>query len=1356
MKKRTLSLITALALCLSLLPAGVLAAEGEGDGPPQDAVAEIRKQDGSTTYVAAEELDAALAKDSGNDGAEITLLDDVTRETTLHIQIGCTLDLGGHTVSCDDNTCIIIGGYASAVTIQGKGEVISENEHALAVGKDTTLKGGTFTSRADNFSGVYVFVEDAVLSVAGTDVRIQNTGGGYGLSVNGGAVQLSAGTYSGGAGAIICYWNGGNSPTLRELLAPEHAYFDGDTPVTDIPEEWDNSSMTLTQPEVTVKPCTHPEGASGYQQDESILERHQPLCRACGFLGPMENCQYTYTSVDDTTHKGVCVCGREKTVVHTWIPAFSEPVNDVVTVSRTCSRCGDKTDVGTLTLVNNNQTITFGQTPRPLELKADGITISQFNWSNDQVSEGISTESTYTPQTPNATTYTLNCTVRIPGKDFLMTVSDVALIHRIQFTLTVTPAPLTADMVTLPEEKIVYSGAAQEPAVTVRQGEKTLVAGTDYEVSYANNVDAGTATVTVTGKGNYQGTVEKTFTIEKAALTVPGGGADAKATGEYGTPLSELTVDGPAVTWANGTVPGSWVIQSGDAPDVGTYTYEATFEPDGGTENFTGLPLTVPVEVAVTKAKLFESQYNSLQGIRGTTVECDVGDTAQGPLSGFAGWTLRVANVTDENGILDGTPTVDGTKLVCKIKADAPVGETVMSAFVRLTASTKNYQDFTITVTVAAADKFVPFIRAVDEKTYDGRPFDFTGWYADVNGEKVPGAFSFVDADPPVNVSDSGRYTIRFTPDDANQYKEVEVTGSLTISPASAVVAADSKTVTKGSPAPAYTCTVTPSGAVLGFEPTLTCEYTPDSPAGTYPITATGPEQSEDGNYTASYVDGTLTVNNPSGGGGGGGGGGGSVDPDPDDPDPDDPDPDDPDPDDPDPDDPDPDDPDPDDPDPDDPDPDDPDHIETEIKVEEGISKVPDGLKNIPELNTPAKLAQAMLLKVAQADSAIPAKNTAVYDVALMVSTDGGKTWTPATKDNFPSGGLTVTLPYPAGTDRTYQFTVVHMFTTSDFGKTPGETEQPAVANVEGGIRFTVTGLSPISVGWREKEKPPQPDDPDPTPSRPSGGGGSSVSSYRVTLEPAVHGTVASNRTHASDGSLVTLTAAPDSGYLLDALTVTDSKGGQLKLTDKGGGKYAFTMPSRPVTVKATFAPVQAPWSSPYSDVPEDAWYAEAVRFVTEQNLMGGYTDSLFGPNDNLSRAQLAQILFNREGRPVVNYLLQYGDVPEGAWYAEAIRWAASQGIVSGYGGGLFGPDDPLTREQLAVMLWRYAGSPAPSNLRLDFSDADQAGGYALDALRWAVDQGVVSGSGGALDPVGPATRAQAAQMLKSFLEPQR
>ena len=151
---------------------------------------------------------------------------------------------------------------------------------------------------------------------------------------------------------------------------------------------------------------------------------------------------------------------------------------------------------------------------------------------------------------------------------------------------------------------------------------------------------------------------------------------------------------------------------------------------------------------------------------------------------------------------------------------------------------------------------------------------------------------------------------------------------------------------------------------------------------------------------------------------------------------------------------------------------------------------------------------------------------------------------------------------------------------------------------------------------------------------------------------------------------------------------------------------------------------------------------------------MGGYSSESFGPNGNLSRAQLAQILYNKEGKPPISGSSIFTDVAASAWYSDAVIWAAANNIVGGYGNGQFGPDDNITREQLAVMLWRYSGSPAATSKELRFNDADQISGYAVDALRWAVENGIVNGYGnGRLGPKGLATRAQVAQMLKNYLE---
>ena len=176
--------------------------------------------------------------------------------------------------------------------------------------------------------------------------------------------------------------------------------------------------------------------------------------------------------------------------------------------------------------------------------------------------------------------------------------------------------------------------------------------------------------------------------------------------------------------------------------------------------------------------------------------------------------------------------------------------------------------------------------------------------------------------------------------------------------------------------------------------------------------------------------------------------------------------------------------------------------------------------------------------------------------------------------------------------------------------------------------------------------------------------------------------------------------------------------------------------------------------TKPFSDIPAENWAADAVAFASAHELFNGTSNNIFSPNLPMTRGMLAVVLHNLENNPGQAFSSAFSDVAGGTWYSDAVAWAAEQGIVSGYGNGLFGPGDNITREQLAVMLWRYSGEPAATNKELRFSDADSASDYALDALRWAVENGVINGYGnGILDSKGLATRAQVAQMLMNYLK---
>ncbi len=280
-------------------------------------------------------------------------------------------------------------------------------------------------------------------------------------------------------------------------------------------------------------------------------------------------------------------------------------------------------------------------------------------------------------------------------------------------------------------------------------------------------------------------------------------------------------------------------------------------------------------------------------------------------------------------------------------------------------------------------------------------------------------------------------------------------------------------------------------------------------------------------------------------------------------------------------------------------------------------------------------------------------------------------------------------------------------------------------------------------------------------PSKPSNPGSSSSSSsgdndpsYSISVPSGLTGgKISVTPTRASAGQRVTITVTPDKDYELDSLTVIDSKGNELVLTDKGAGKYTFNMPTGKATINATFKasqPFASIWNSPFVDVAENAWYYDAVRFVNQQGLMNGTSSNTFSPDSKLTRAQLAQVLYNKNGRPYVNSTSTFTDVVADAWYADAITWATSKGIISGYGNGMVGPNDFITREQLATILWRYENSPI-SNYELQFTDTDHISQYALNALRWAAENGIMNGySDGRLSPSDNANRSHVAQMLKN------
>lgn len=322
-----------------------------------------------------------------------------------------------------------------------------------------------------------------------------------------------------------------------------------------------------------------------------------------------------------------------------------------------------------------------------------------------------------------------------------------------------------------------------------------------------------------------------------------------------------------------------------------------------------------------------------------------------------------------------------------------------------------------------------------------------------------------------------------------------------------------------------------------------------------------------------------------------------------------------------------------------------------------------------------------------------------------------------------------------------------------------------ATVDANGNVEAISAGTATITVTTADGGKTAtctvtvtKPTDPDPGD---SGSGGSGSPSYAVDTDADTdHGTVTVKPSRAEKGDTVTITAKPDEGYQVSKVTVTDKNGDPVKVTDKGNGKYTFTMPNSKVSVDVTFVP-EKQWTNPFVDVPGDAWYYDAVKYVNENGLMAGTSANTFAPDLTTTRGMIVTILYRLEGSPdIENEIWGYPfkDVDANAYYAEAVYWARMNGIVAGYSDELFGPDDTITREQMATILYRYAqykGYDTTAKADLSkYADAAQVGSWATDAIRWANAEGLVSGtSGTTLTPKGSATRSQVAVILMRFCQ---
>ena len=312
----------------------------------------------------------------------------------------------------------------------------------------------------------------------------------------------------------------------------------------------------------------------------------------------------------------------------------------------------------------------------------------------------------------------------------------------------------------------------------------------------------------------------------------------------------------------------------------------------------------------------------------------------------------------------------------------------------------------------------------------------------------------------------------------------------------------------------------------------------------------------------------------------------------------------------------------------------------------------------------------------------------------------------------------------------------------------PGDDVAPVLT--DGTLTLTGEQAAYYQVADEDQTAPPIPsEDSDRDPSEPPAG-------HPLRTVEASHGKVTVSKGRVSPGEAVTLSVTPDKGYVLETLVVTDALGKALLLTPLGKGRYSFIMPDSEVTVNAAFLnAADVPVS--FADVSADDYYYEAVLWAVSQGITLGTDDAHFSPDADCARGQLVTFLWRAAGKPKAEQAALFSDVGADAYYAEAVRWAAALGIVTGYSDGCFGAGDPITRQQMAVMLYRFARALGMETVQSGadargFDDFQQVSAYAEEAIAWAANAAILRGADNRLMPQAPCTRAQMVTMLNRLL----
>ena len=888
-------------------------------------------------------------------------------------------------------------------------------------------------------------------------------------------------------------------------------------------------------------------------------------------------------------------------------------------------------------------------------------------------------------------------------------------------TLKVTPRDIADAQIDMKQTEYVYDGVEHNPKPIIAIDNKTLKINVDYELSYTNNRDCGAGTVTITGKGNYTGKVEKTFPITPKT---PEKDADYKVA----LPAASIYDGKPreASVWTRTGV-GEVTVWYNDstALPVRVGTYNVTVE-IASSENFS----------AVKRMNIGSFTINKRTISLNTTALKVADKTCNGRDDDARISGLAFSNLPEGEALSEGTDYTLSTRY-----ASAEAGEWDVTVTVTLTNKNYTLEDGNCTVKGKILPKTVELIVSAKDAVYTGLPYSESNltcsgtsaptyrYYADSNGTQ-----SNQLAGAPIN---AGTYWVEaYAPETSSTASATSQAVRFHIEKAPLCIRAKDKTITYGE-------TLSDNGAEInGFvnnenEAVLSglnyaFDYAQFSDIGTYTII---PMDAQAENYKITYKNGVLTVQPKSveikwnseslfyydgtpklvtaEAIGAVNGDALTV------------------------------------------------IIEDGSRTEIGsytaraVALAGNKARNyvLPEAQT----FSFQIKKALETATVTPSTVTAVID-GLTIRLTGFATEpiTVSAPDAVAAGdtltihGVTYTIDRSAVDMRRAEITFV-------FADSSAQTSVYGAGDI--GTAFPTDGKRGYTFdGWKIGDKTyttlteealtklngTQTAAPVFTAQQSggtsgSGGGGGSVRTPTgaVTAAKSEHGEVSITPKNAAKGSTVMIKAVPKEGYALKTIAVTDQSGKPVAVTEKDG-RFTFVMPACNVTLTPIFERQPAQNVS-FDDVKPTEWYADSVRCVVEKGLMSGTGTDAFSPDGTTTRGMLMTILARYAG----------ADTTGGAnWYEKGMAWAQSAGISDGRA-----PEAGITREQLVTMLYRYADVPEAGGTLDAFADADTVSAYAVDAMRWAAANGIVNGSHGRLNPQGNATRAQVAAMLMRFCE---